>query len=130
MNKRKASTEFDDDEILNKLDALLHRHKNQSEDASDANKSVVSSPAVSSVADTGLPEIESLVDDAIPTLSEVVLLQSVTIQAQAGRSLSLQQILDSALDEVNIEMKTSDRILLTKALEKQLTKIWMIAVSS
>ena len=30
---------------------------------------------------------------------------------------------DSALDEVNIEMKTSDRIMLTKALEKQLTKI-------
>ncbi len=48
------------------------------------------------------------------------LLQSGSIQAQTGRSLSLQQILDSALDEVNIEMKTSDRIMLTKALEKQL----------
>ena len=123
MKKRKVSTEFDGDDILNKMDALLHRHKNQSKDASDAKKSVVSSPAVSPVADTGLPEVESLVDDAIPTLSEVILLQSVTIQAQAGRSLSLQQVLDSALDEVNIEMKTSDRIMLTKALEKQLSKI-------
>lgn len=123
MKKRKVSTEFDDDDILNKLDALIYRHKNQSEETSDANKSVDPSQEISSVSDTVLPETGSLFDDEIPTLNEVVMLQSGSIQAQAGRSLSLQQILDSALDEVNIEMKTSDRIMLTKALEKQLSKI-------
>ena len=122
MNKRKVSTEFDDDEILNKLDALLYRHKNQSEETINANKSVDPSHEVTSVPDTVLPKAGSL-DDEIPTLNEVVLLQSGSIQAQTGRSLSLQQILDSALGEVNIEMKTSDRIMLTKALEKKLSKI-------
>ena len=123
MNKHKGSAEFNDDEILNKLDALLHRHKNQSDETGVANKSVEPSQEVISAPDTALPENEPLFDDEIPTLNEVVMLQSDLIQSQAGRSLSLQQILDSALDEVNIEMKTSDRIMLTKALEKQLNKI-------
>lgn len=123
MKKHKVSTEFDDDEILTKLDALLHRHKNRAEDASDANKPVDSSQAVSSIPDAVLSETELMLVDDIPTLTEIVSLQSDAMQAQAGRTLSLQQILDSALDEVNIEMKTSDRIMLTKALEKQLTKI-------
>ena len=123
MNKHKASTEFDDDDVLNKLDALLHRHKNQSDDAIDANNADVPGQVVSAVPDTVLPETELLFTDEIPTLTEVVSLQSDSMQAQTGRRLSLQQILDSALDEVNIEMKTSDRIMLTKALEKQLAKI-------
>ena len=123
MKKHKVSTELDDDEILTKLDALLHRHKNQVEDTSDANKLVDSPQAVSSIPDTILPEKEPVFSDDIPTLTEIVSLQSGAMQTQAGRTLSLQQILDSALDEVNIEMKTSDRIMLTKALEKQLTKI-------
>ena len=123
MNKHKVSTEFDDDDVLNKLDALLHRHKNQADDAIDANNADVPGQAVSSVSDTVLPETEQLFTDEIPTLTDVVSIQSDSMQAQTGRRLSLQQILDSALDEVNIEMKTSDRIMLTKALEKQLAKI-------
>lgn len=123
MNKRKVTTEFDDDEILNKLDALLYRYKNQVEETSDLNKVVDSSQNISSIPETVLSTTEPLFDDEIPTLTEVVLLRSDPIQTQTGRSLSLQQILDAALDEVNIEMKTSDRIMLTKALEKQLTKI-------
>lgn len=122
MNKHKVSAEIDDD-ILNKLDALLHRHKNQAEDASDANKPVVAPQEVSSTPESVLPEAEPVFVNEIPTLTEVVLIQPDQTQIQAGHSLSLQQILDSALDEVNIEMKTSDRIMLTKALEKQLTKI-------
>ncbi|MDH5552375.1 MAG: hypothetical protein OEX82_03505 [Nitrosomonas sp.] len=123
MNKHNVSTELDDDEILNKLDALLHRHKNQADDAVDVNNADVSPQAVSSISGAVLPQTEPTFADEIPTLTEIVLLQSDSMQAQAGRMLSLQQILDSALDEVNIEMKTSDRIMLTKALEKQLTKI-------
>ncbi len=123
MNKRKVTTEFDNDEVLNKLDALLHRHKNRVEETNDLNKVVDSSQNVSSIPETVLPKTEPLFDDEIPTLTEVVLLQSNPIQMQMGRSLSLQQMLDAALNEVNIEMKTSDRIMLTKALEKQLTKI-------
>ena len=123
MSKRKVATEFDDDEVLNKLDALLYRYKNRAEDAGDVNKAAASSQNVSSIPETVLPKTEPIFDDEIPTLTEVVLLQSESIQTQMGRSLSLQQILDAALDEVNIEMRTSDRIMLTKALEKQLTKI-------
>lgn len=123
MNKHKEATEFDDDEILNKLDALLHRYKNRVEETSDLNKMVDSSQNVSSIPDAILPKTELIFDDEIPTLTEVVLLQPDPIQTKMGRSLSLQQILDAALNEVNIEMKTSDRIMLTRALEKQLTKI-------
>ncbi len=123
MNKHKVSTEFDDDDVLNKLDALLHRHKNQPDDEIDANNADVPGKVVSSFPETVLPETELLFTDEIPTLTEVVSLQSDSMQTQTGRRLSLQQILDSALDEVNIEMKTSDRIMLTKALEKQLAKI-------
>lgn len=120
MDKYKVPTELDDEEVLKKLDALLHRHKNQSGDENNAD---VSPQAVSSLPDTTLAETELISVDEIPTLTEVVSLQSGSLQAQTGRTLSLQQILDSALDEVNIEMKTADRIMLTKALEKQLAKI-------
>ncbi len=123
MNRHKVTTEFDDDEILNKLDALLYRYKNRVEETSDLNKVVDSSRNISSIPETILSKTEPIFDNEIPTLTEVVLLQSDPIQTQTGRLLSLQQILDAALDEVNIEMKTSDRIMLTKALEKQLIKV-------
>ena len=123
MNKRKVKTEFDDDEILNKLNALLYRYRNRVEETNDLNEVVDSSQSVASIPENDLPKTEQIFDDEIPTLTEIVLLQSEPIQTQTGRSLSLQQILDTALNEVNIEMKTSDRIMLTKALEKQLTKI-------
>lgn len=123
MNKRKVATEFDDDEILNKLDALLYRYKNRVEETGDLTNVADSSQNVLLTPETVLPKNELIFDDEIPMLTEVVLLKSGPIKMQTGRSLSLQQILDVALNEVNIEMKTSDRIMLTKAMEKQLTKI-------
>ncbi len=123
MNKRKVATEFDDDEILNKLDALLYRYKNRVEETGDLTNVADSSQNVLLTPETVLPKTELIFDDEIPMLTEVVLLKSGPIKMQTGRSLSLQQILDVALNEVNIEMKTSDRIMLTKAMEKQLTKI-------
>lgn len=123
MNKRKVATEFDDDEILNKLDALLYRYKNRVEETGDLTNVADSSQNVLLTPETVLPKNELIFDDEIPMLTEVVLLKSGPIKMQTGRSLSLQQILDVALNEVNIEMKTSDRIMLIKAMEKQLTKI-------
>lgn len=120
MDNRKLSTEFDDDEILNKLDTLLDRYKNQVEETNDLNEISSSSQAVS-VPEVVVSKAEASFNDEIPTLTEIVMLKSVSIQARAERSLSLQQLLDAALDDAKIEMKTSDRIMLVKALKKRLT---------
>lgn len=122
MDNRKLSAEFDDDEILNKLDALLDRYKNQIEETNDLNEVSSSSQAVS-MPEVVVSKAEASFNDEIPTLTEIVMLQPVSIQARAGRSLSLQQLLDVALDDVKIEMKTSDRIMLAKALEKRIAEV-------
>lgn len=122
MDKHKASLESDDD-VLNKLDALLYRYKNQIIKTDGVDDALSSHQDAVAITETALSKNAPLFDDAIPLLTDVVLLQPTKVQTHAGHSLSLQQVLDAALGEAEIEMNASDRIMLTKALKKRLFRV-------
>ena len=119
MDEHKASLESDDD-VLNKLDALLYRYKNQVNKTDSVDEVLPSHQNAVAIAETALSKTASLFDDAIPLLTDVVSLQPTKIQTPTGHSLSLRQVLDAALSEAEIEMNASDRVMLTKALKERL----------
>ncbi|GJL71526.1 MAG: hypothetical protein NMNS01_07250 [Nitrosomonas sp.] len=120
MQDDETSTNFDDDEILNKVDNLLHKHQIQA-NTPDGLSDVLSAGLDSTQFSDGmLQQVSQSNHNEIPTLTEVVTLHPVTMPEQSECTQSLQQILTAALQEVEIDLNTSDRIALLQALEKRL----------
>lgn len=120
MQDTKTPTSFDDEEILNKVDNLLHRHQIQTGTTDDLPNVLSSDLDCTQSSDGTLQQTPQSIRNEIPTLTEVVTLHPVTTPEQSECTLSLQQILTAALQEVEIELNTSDRIALLQALEKRL----------
>ncbi len=115
-----TSEEFDDTEILNKVDSLLHKHQTQSKALDDLRDAILSDLDHPQISDHVLQQAPQSLSNEIPTLTEMVILHPVTMPDHAECAVTLQQILDAALQEVNIDLKTTDRIALLQALEKRL----------
>lgn len=120
MQDYNTSTEFDDDEILNKVDSLLHKHQNQAKKLDDLRDAKSSDLDDTQIPGGALQQILRSSSNEIPTLTEVVILHPVTMPEQSEYNSSLQQILDAALQEIGIDLNTTDRIALLQALEKHL----------
>lgn len=115
-----TSTDFDDEEILNKVNNLLNKHQNQANSPDDFCDVASSDLDCTQKSDSVLQQAPQSSSKEIPTLTEVVILHPVTMPAQSECAISLQQILDTALQEVGIDLNTTDRIALLQALEKRL----------
>jgi hypothetical protein len=101
-------SDFNDEEIREKLDLLLTKYQSQDQIASNKNNIVVSSASLSQV--DASQTLEEVIENEIPMLTEVVTL----------RSSPLRSILEAALDQTRIEMGVKDREELARALAKQL----------
>jgi hypothetical protein len=115
-----TSTDFDDEEILNKVNSLLNKHQNQANATDDLHGVLSSDLDYTQKSDGTLQQAPQSSSNEIPTLTEVVILHPVTMPTQSECAISLQQILDAALQEVEIDLSTTDRIALLQALEKRL----------
>lgn len=113
MNEDNDTTDLDDAKILAKFTNLLNKYQSQGRVTHPATATVTDTPPIDGI----LPAAEP---DDIPTLTEVVILHPSVIQPQPKRRKSIQQILDAALEDVHIEMDTSDREALANALEIRL----------
>lgn len=120
MQDQKTSTNLDDEEILNKVDSLLHKHQSQTNTSDDLSDVLSSDLDCTQISDSTSQQAPQSTSNEIPTLTEIVTLHPVTMPEQSECALSLQQILTAALQEVEIDLNTSDRIALLQALEKRL----------
>ncbi|MEO7320777.1 MAG: hypothetical protein ABIW02_03960 [Nitrosospira sp.] len=101
--RNQASSEADYDEILKKLDALLHKHQGMPSARAEAGDAAVA-PA----------------PDNIPMLTEIVLLPPTMLSPQADITSLLEQIVDSALRDAGADLATGARAALVQALECRL----------
>ncbi|TXI19116.1 MAG: hypothetical protein E6Q62_04990 [Nitrosomonas sp.] len=108
-------TDYDDAEILYKFNKLLNKYQNQGG----------LTQRINSVSDTLVRAAGAVVEtgaDKIPTLTDVVILHPSLIHPQPKRLRSIQQILDAALLDAQIEMSVEDRKALANALELRMVR--------
>lgn len=112
--------DVDSDEILNKADSLLHKH--QANASKDSFKSTVID--TEGIKGTGpvLQPVRKSSDIDIPMLTEVVVLNPVSLSNQSDGASSLRRVVDEALEEVKIHINSTDRAALIQALERRLSK--------
>ena len=101
MDDYNSSTNSDDAEILAKFRSLLTKYQKQGTRISATNNTIVSTSTTASQTDGISQEIEAY---KIPVLTEIVILHPIVIQIQPKRLTPIQQILDAALEDANIEM--------------------------
>lgn len=116
-NSNEMSPEADYDEILSRLDALLHKHESTPPTLTEADTIASFSISPSEVA----AEQASLTAiDNIPRLTEPVLLPPSMLTAHSDITSLLEQILDSALKDVGLDLDAKARTALVHALENRL----------
>ncbi len=114
MDEDNPSTiDFDDAQIIGKFNSLLNKYQNQGMIPQKATSTPIAAEQT-----CGLTV--ELGSDKIPVLTDVVILHPSVIQPQPKRLRPMQQILDAALVDAQIEMSASDRKALAIALESRL----------
>lgn len=108
------------DAILRKLDMLLRKHQGASL-ASALGKAGADADSRSISLSGAAPEQISLTAaDNIPTLTEIVQPAPLMLSPYSDRAALLEQILDSALNDANVELSSEARKTLVQALESRL----------
>lgn len=108
------------DAILRKLDMLLRKHQGASL-ASALGKAGADADSRSISLSRAAPEQISLTAaDNIPTLTEIVQPAPLMLSPYSDRAALLEQILDSALNDANVELSSEARKTLVQALESRL----------
>jgi hypothetical protein len=109
-----ASQEARYDEIVNKLEALLQKHKGKAPGATGGGaKGYLTTLA-------GAAGARSIASDDIPTLTETVHIAPTLLSPQSDITSLLGQILDSALKDAGVDLEVAARKALVQALESQL----------
>ncbi|MDN5751888.1 MAG: hypothetical protein L0H15_01220 [Nitrosospira sp.] len=116
-NSDEDSANADYDEILRKLDALLHKHQDKSS-ASAKTHDAAPLPVITPGIAVEQPSLTSA--DNIPTLTETVHLTPTMLSPQSDVTSLLGQILDSALKDSGAELDAGAREALIQALECRL----------
>jgi hypothetical protein len=106
---KEASPEADYDAILQKLDALLHKHQGKPSVLTEATDTAVAPEQISLTA-----------ADNIPTLTETVFLAPAMLSPESDITSLLEQILDSALKDAGVNLAARERTALVQALECRL----------
>lgn len=116
-NSNDISPEADYDEILSRLDALLHKHESVPPTLTEADTIASSSISPSEAA---AEQASLTAADNIPRLTETVHLPPSMLSAHSDITSLLGQILDSALRDVGLDLDAKARIALVQALENRL----------
>lgn len=112
------SSETEYDSILNKLDALLHKHQGKPQSPAGRDGNVES---LHNIIPGGIPTADTLgAAGNIPTLTEAVMLTSGMLSSQSGITAILAQIVDSALKDAGTTLDADARKALVEALESRL----------
>ncbi len=110
-----ASEEARYDEIVNKLEALLQKHKGKSSSAMAASGARAYLTTIAGTADAPLTA-----GDNIPTLTETVHIAPGMLSPQSDITSLLGQIVDSALRDAGVDLDVNAQKALVQALETQL----------
>ena len=108
-----STTDFDDAQIIGKFNSLLNKYQNQGMITQKAASTSIAAEQTCGLAVEGGA-------DKIPLLTDVVILHPSVIQPQPKRLRPIQQILDAALLDAQIEMSVADRKALAITLESRL----------
>ena len=111
--------ESGDDEILDKLDALLRKHQSKPATVTGADGVAATLPVLTQIVDAAPEQLSPPVLNKIPTLTEAIPLPPVAPLPQT----ELRQLLDAALLEAEIELDATAREALIHALEWRLKNI-------
>lgn len=117
-NSNEISSEADYDEILSRLDALLRKHESKPSTLAEGGNTAASF----STSPPGMvaEQVSLTAADNIPTLTETVLLTPSMLSPHSDIASLLEQILDSALKDVGVDLDAKARIALVQALEHRL----------
>ena len=110
-----ASQEARYDEIVNKLEALLQKHRGTS---SSTTMAAGAKAYLTTIA--GSTDGPSTASDNIPTLTETVHIAPAMLSPHSDITSLLGQILDSALKDAGVDLDVTARKALVQALESQL----------
>jgi hypothetical protein len=113
-----SSSETEYDNILNKLDALLHKHQGKSQPLAGGDGNAES---LHNIIPGGIPATDvSGSASNIPTLTEAVILTSGMLSSQSDITAILSQIVDSALRDAGTSLNADAHKALVQALESRL----------
>lgn len=119
-NSNETAPEADYNEILSKLEALLREHQGSSPTSASAETGDKAASFPIAAHGTALQQASLIAADDIPTLTEMVCLAAEMLSPQPDIASLLEQILDSALRDAGIDLKTEARKTLVQALETRL----------
>lgn len=108
------------DAILRKLDMLLRKHQGASLASALDKASAAADSRPISFSGAASEQISLTAADNIPTLTEVVQLAPSMLLPYSDIAALLEQILDSALNDANVELSSEARKTLVQALGSRL----------
>lgn len=108
------------DAILRKLDMLLRKHQGASLASARDKASANADSRPISFSEAASEQMSLTAADNIPTLTEVVQLTPSMLPPYSDRAALLEQILDSALNDANVELSSEARKTVVQALESRL----------
>jgi len=108
------------DAILRKLDMLLRKHQGASLASARGKASADADSRPISFSGAASEQMSLTAADNIPTLTEVVQLAPSMLPPYSDRAALLEQILDSALNDANVELSSEARKTVVQALESRL----------
>ncbi len=122
-NSDETTPEADYNEILSKLEALLHKHQsNPSASASVETDGKVEAFHIAAHG-TALEQGSLIAVDEIPTLTEMVYLAPEMLSPQPDVTSLLAQILDAALREAKVDLNADARKIVVQGLESRLFEL-------
>lgn len=116
MFENNSLSDQDDAKILEKFSNLLNKYQNHIEEGMNNERRDNLKGSNPERGDSKLNP------DNIPTLTESVVLHQSIASSQAIKNSPIRYILDTALQDVGIEMNNLDREALAGALENRLTE--------
>ncbi len=116
MHDNNSIDDVDDAKILAKFNSLLNKYQNQGR----MNAANVQTPGTAPMSDVNdcSPASDS---DSIPILTEIVSLPSSNIQSQPPHAVTIEHILNAALNDAHINLDTAEKKILANALDARLS---------
>jgi len=113
----KQLADIDDVEIMARFKTLLNKYQNQGRPVV---KEIHQNDAVSMPVVFRKKKSSVIRPEQIPLLTDTVKLSSPKFLAQMSKPVTLQQIVNAALNDINLEMKASEKKALAEVLANRL----------
>ncbi len=115
-----TTPEADYNEILSKLEALLRKHQGNPSASASVETDGKAEAFHSAAHGTALEQRPLIAVDEIPTLTEMVYLAPEMLSPQPDITSLLEQILDAALGDAEVDLNADTRKILVQSLESRL----------